>query len=83
MMFRVKGVRWLLGPTARGLRERLQPKAGRGAHLQPRHRALWKGDAFWNEYLARFDRSSLGHNFFYEWLTVPEHQAVLLLTPAH
>jgi hypothetical protein len=87
MMNRVKkSVRWLLGAELPAeLRERLQREAGGLGTLSSNlaTRALWKGDAFWNEYLARFDRSSLGHNFFYEWLTVPEHQAVLLLTPAH
>jgi len=87
MMNRVKkSVRWLLGAELPSeLRERLQREAGGLGTLSSNlaTRALWNGDAFWNEYLARFDRASLGHSFYYEWLTAPEHQAVLLLTPTH
>jgi hypothetical protein len=86
MLNRVKkSVRWLLGAELPSeLRERLQREAGGLGTLSSNlaTRALWHGDAFWNEYLARFDRASLGHNFYYEWLTQPEHQAVLLLAPA-
>lgn len=86
MMDRVKrSVRWLLGAELPSeLRERLHREAGGLGTLSSNlaTRALWRGDAFWNEYLARFDRASLGHNYFYEWITAPEHQAVLLLTPA-
>jgi len=87
MMDRVKrSVRWLLGAELPAeLRERMQRDAGGLGTLSSNlaTRALWRGDAFWNEYLARFDRASLGHSYFYEWITAPEHQAVLLLTPSH
>lgn len=46
-------------------------------------RALWHGDAFWNDYRERFETIKLGHSYFYEWLVDPAHQSTLLLTPAH
>ena len=85
MMNRVKrSVRWLLGAELPAeLRERLQTQPGGLGTLSQNlaTRALWRGDAFWKEYLARFDRQALGHAYFYEWISAPEHQALLLLTP--
>ena len=34
-------------------------------------RALWKGDAFWDEYLMRFLTTNRGHSTFFTWLTDP------------
>src|SRR5439155_24332815 len=45
-------------------------------------RALWKGDAFWSDYLHRLDELKIGHTFFYGWVANPSHQTTLLLTPA-
>ena len=85
MMNRVKrSVRWLLGGELPSeLRERMQSQAGGLGTLSNNMatRALWRGDAFWKDYLARFDRIALGHSYFYDWITAPEHQVVLLLTP--
>jgi hypothetical protein len=46
-------------------------------------RALWRGDRFWAQYLDRFNTTTLGHNYFYTWITTAEHQAIVLLTPRH
>ncbi len=85
MLNRVKrSVRWLLGGELPAeLLERLHTEPGGLGTLSSNlaTRPLWRGDRFWNEYLARFDRLALGHNYFYEWITAPEHQVVLLLTP--
>jgi hypothetical protein len=79
-----KSVRWLLGGE-------LTDDVKRQFHASPAAmgtlsngmamRALCRGDAFWALYLRRFDRMSLGQNYYYDWLEQPEHQAVLLLTP--
>ena len=45
-------------------------------------RALWMGDAFWADYLRRFQTLKIGHNYFYEWLSDKSHQTTLLFTPA-
>ena len=86
MLNRVKRtVRWLLGGELPAeLRERLQTQPGGLGTLSNNlaTRALWRGDVFWNDYLARFDRMALGHSYFYDWITAREHQVVLLLTPS-
>ena len=46
-------------------------------------RALWRGDAFWKDYLRRFDTLKVGHSYYYAWLNDAKHQTTLLLTPAH
>ena len=85
MMERVRrNVRWLLGGTLPpDVRQRLgtDPAALGTLSANQATRAAWRGDAFWTEYLARFDRASLGHNFFYERLADHQNQVVLLLTP--
>ncbi len=87
LLTRVKrSVRWLLGgELAPELRERLRTDVSGLGTLSSgmAARAVWKGDAFWTAYLARFDASTLGHNYFYEWLTTAEHQSRLLLVPAN
>jgi hypothetical protein len=79
-----RSVRWMLGAELPAdLRERLQKQPGGLGTLANNlaTRALWRGDAFWRDYLGRFDRQAMGHSSFYEWITKPEHQTVLLLTP--
>ncbi len=87
LLTRVKrSVRWLLGgELAPELRERLRTDVSGLGTLSSgmATRALWRGDPFWAAYLARFDATTLGHNYFYEWITTPEHQSRLLLLPAH
>lgn len=77
-------VRWLLGGELfPELRTRLHGDASGLGTLSGgmATRALWKGDAFWTDYLQRFDALKLGHSFFYDTIAEPAHQAVLLLTP--
>lgn len=78
-------VRWLMGGSIPDeLVQRMQRDAGGLGTLAAgmAGRAVWKGDAFWADYLARFDRLSVGHANFHDWLRDPSHQTVLLLTPA-
>ena len=78
-------VGWLLGGELPSeLRARMRTDASGLGTLSSgvAARALWMGDTFWSDYAARFERLLIGHNFFYERITKPEHQAVLLLTPA-
>lgn len=80
-----RSVAWLLGgDLPRELKARMQADAGGLGTLSSGSatRALWMGDSFWAGYLERFDRMLIGHNYFYEWLSAPEHQSTLLLTPA-
>jgi hypothetical protein len=85
ILVRVKrSVRWLLGSELPSdLVRRLRTETGGLGTLSngAATRALWKGDEFWAGYLARFDETKLGHNYFYSWITQPEHQSILLLTP--
>lgn len=80
-----QSVRWIIGgelPQDLIVRMRRDP-AGLGTLSgNMATRALWHGDAFWADYLGRFDRLNLGQSYYYEWLTDPAHQTVLLLTPA-
>lgn len=86
ILLRVKrSVRWLLGaelPLDLRSRLRANPSGLGTLSSGAATRALWRGDAFWADYLARFDRTTLGHNYFYGWITNPERQSILLLTPA-
>ena len=79
-----RSVSWLVGgelPTELRLRLRSDP-AGLGTLSSGvASRALWMGDPFWQDYVARFDRLLVGHSYFYEWISKPEHQSTLLLTP--
>ena len=85
MLNRVKrSVRWLIGgELPPDLRARLRTDTGGLGTLAngAATRALWLGDGFWARYLERFDGTMIGHNYFYEWITQPEHQSILLLTP--
>ena len=77
-------VLWMLG----GL---LSPSLARRAQEEPSvltaltssmaTRALWRGDAFWDPYRDRFERTTLGHTIFVPWMSAPEHQVVLEFTP--
>jgi len=86
LMVRMKlSVRWLLGGTIPPdiLRRMAEEPGGLGTLSNGlATRALWKGDGFWKDYLDRFDRLLIGHSVFYPWITQPEHQSLLLLTPA-
>ena len=78
-------VRWFLGgELSADLRARFRADPGALGTLSSSMstRALWRGDGFWQGYLARFDKLSLGHSYFYEWLTDAKHQTLLLLTPS-
>ncbi len=80
-----RSVAWLMGgELPRELKGRMQADAGGLGTLSSgmATRALLLGDGFWADYLARFDRMLIGHNYFYEWISAPEHQSTLLLTPA-
>ena len=79
-----KSVRWLLGgELPPDLKARLRTDTGGLGTLSngAATRALWLGDEFWARYLERFDGTMIGHSYFYEWITQPEHQSILLLTP--
>ena len=80
-----RGVRWLLGgelPEEVKQQFRLGPASMGTLSNGMAMRAIDHGDAFWANYLKRFDKTSLGQNYFYDWITQPDHQTVLLLTPA-
>ncbi|MFN8587712.1 MAG: hypothetical protein U0704_07890 [Candidatus Eisenbacteria bacterium] len=77
-------VLWLVGgPLPMSVREQMRRQPGSLGTLATgmASRTLWKGDAFWAEYLGRLQTTLRGHNTFAAWLTDPSHQAVLLLTP--
>lgn len=81
-----RSVSWLLGDELPSdLRQRLRTDAsGLGTLANgAATRALWRGDRFWAQYLDRFVTTTLGHNYFYTWITAPEHQSIVLLTPRH
>jgi hypothetical protein len=79
-----RNVAWLLGGE-------LPPNLRRGFATNPgalgelsrgmATRALWLGDAFWADYLARFETMRYSHERFYDELAEPAHQSVLVLTP--
>ncbi len=79
-----RSVAWLVGgplPVAVKDQLRRQPGAlGTLANVMV-SRALWKGDAFWDEYSLRLQRTNLSHNTFANWMTDPSHQGALLLLP--
>jgi len=80
-----KSVRWLLGgELPNDVKRTFRSGAASMGTLTEgmAGRALFRGDAFWADYRQRFEKVSLGQNYFYDWITQPEHQAVLLLTPA-
>jgi hypothetical protein len=85
MLIRVKrSVRWLIGgelPPEVRARLRTDPAGLATVANGLATRALWMGDGFWSGYLKRFDRTLLGHNYFYPLITQPERQSTLLLTP--
>lgn len=79
-----RSVRWLVGgelPDELVARVRRDPSGLGTLASSTATRALWHGDAFWADYLERFDRLNLGHSNFYEWLADPGHQTVVLLQP--
>ena len=78
-------VRWLVGgPIPDDIRSRMRrDPSGLGTLSSGLvTRALWHGDAFWNDYRERFETIKLGQSYFYEWLSDPAHRTSLLLTPA-
>ena len=77
-----QSVRWLVGgelPDELIARMRRDPGGLGSVANNAASRALWHGDAFWADYLGRLDRLRMGHSNFYEWLTDPAHQTVVLL----
>lgn len=81
-----RSVSWLLGDLLPAdLRARLRTDASGLGTLSngAATRALWRGDRFWAQYLERFAATTIGHNYFYSWITAPEHQSIVLLTPRH
>lgn len=79
-----QSVRWLLGAECSGdllARFRAEPGALGSLSSSMATRALWMGDAFWRDYLARLDRIAMGHSYFYGWITNADHQTRLLFTP--
>jgi hypothetical protein len=80
-----RSVSWLLGAEIpREIMARLRSDPGGLGTLSNglATRALWLGDAFWADYLRRFQMQRIGHSYFYEWLADAKHQSTLLLTPA-
>lgn len=79
-----RSVAWLLGgDLTRPVKDQMRRQPGALGTLANgmASRALWKGDAFWDEYLMRFMTTNRGHSTFFPWLTDPSHQATLLFTP--
>ncbi|MBI5168540.1 MAG: insulinase family protein [Candidatus Eisenbacteria bacterium] len=79
-----RSVAWLLGgDLTKAVKDQMRKQPGALGTLANgmAARALWKGDAFWDEYLLRFQTTNRGHSTFYSWLTDPQHQAALLFTP--
>lgn len=77
-------VAWLLGaPLTQDLKRRSRSEAGALSTLatSTATRALWQGDAFWDDYLLRFQTQRYGHSSFYKHMDQPEHQFKLLFTP--
>jgi len=77
-------VRWLLGAELPAdVSARLKKEAGGLGTISTglATRALWMGDEFWGDYLARFDGALIGHMYFYSNLSSAERQTTLLLTP--
>lgn len=80
-----KSVRWLLGadlPDGVLARVRREPGGLGTVSSGMATRALWMGDGFWNDYLARLDRLMMGPDYFYDWMADPQHQSILVLTPS-
>jgi hypothetical protein len=81
-----RSVGWLLGDVIpREVMDRLRTDSGGLGTLSNglATRALWRGDAFWTDYLRRFKSLRIGHSYYYEWLADAKHQTTLLLTPGH
>jgi len=76
-------VAWMLGaPLTNDLRRRTQAETGPLGTLgtSMATRALWRGDAFWDDYLARFQTQRYGHSSFYGQIDQPARQFKLLFT---
>lgn len=77
-------VDWLLGgPLPPDVRARLRRDPGGLGTLTTcmATRALGRGDAFWDDYRRRFERTPYGPSTFYGWLTNPAEQVALQLVP--
>ncbi|MEO5988180.1 MAG: hypothetical protein ABIU54_12220 [Candidatus Eisenbacteria bacterium] len=77
-------VAWMLGaPLTPELKRRAQAESGPLSTLGTimATRALWQGDVFWDDYLARFQSQRYGHSSFYMLMDRPDHQFKLLFTP--
>lgn len=79
-----RSIAWLVGgPMPPSVLEsaRANPGAlGTLANSMAR-RALWRGDAFWNDYLRRVLTTRYSHNIFTPWMDDPKHQVTLVFLP--
>lgn len=79
-----RGWDWLLGgPMPDRVRQQAVGTPGMLAPLTAGMvtRALWRGDAFWELYRRRFERTTVAPSLFLTWMSDPTHQARLLLVP--
>lgn len=79
-----QNVSWLLGgplPSQLRRQARTSPPVLATIAGGMATRALWKGDAFWQRYLARFGEARLGPTSFRAWLESPANLSFLLLRP--
>ncbi len=79
-------VDWLLGgplppPVRRMARVQVSPL--NTIAITAATQALWKGDAFWDQYRTRFEQTRLAPLGFVDWMLEPQHQVALLLLPKH
>jgi hypothetical protein len=77
-------VTWMLGgllspPLARRAQE--EPSVLTALTGSMATRAMWRGDAFWDQYRDRLERTTLGPNVFVPWMSAANHQAVLEFLP--
>jgi len=75
---------WMLGgPLTPVIRQRAATEGGALGTLATTTavRTLWKGDAFWDEYLMRFMSTGIAPSTFYRSLIDPRHQVALLFNP--
>ena len=81
-----RGVLWLLGgPLSPDLRAaiRRDPAALNTLGNTIATRELWGGEPFWAEYRRRFDlRVSYGYGAWAQYLSDPDHHAIISVRPA-
>jgi hypothetical protein len=79
-----RGTAWLIGGP-------LPPMLVKQAHSNPgtlasvafitASRACWRGDAFWDRYLRRFQTARIDRTKYTHWILDPRHEVLLLLRP--